>query len=98
MRLTRYQHRSPFYVFELNDAGEYGLQDVQELYDCWTNAQSLSMSFEQLPHVAKILGGLHPTIIWFGSDMKYHSSFDFQHQVNFLNGAYETYIYLQGNH
>lgn len=48
--------------------------------------------FESLPEIKEILGSLHPTIIWFGDDNKYHTSFSgFDNAVIRLNGAWDIY-------
>lgn len=47
--------------------------------------------FELLPDVRDKLEGLHPTIIWFGDDGMYHTSFDFKDTVNWLNGAFYAF-------
>lgn len=45
--------------------------------------------FEKLPEIASILDGLHHTIVWFGDDNKYHTSFNFD--VSFINGAWYAF-------
>ena len=47
--------------------------------------------FEKLKEVKDKIGHLHPTIIWFGDDGLYHTSFDFKDTVNWLNGAFFAY-------
>ena len=47
--------------------------------------------FELLPEVRDKLSRLHPTIIWFGDDGMYHTSFDFKDTVNWLNGAFYAF-------
>ncbi|VXA58259.1 conserved hypothetical protein [Acinetobacter proteolyticus] len=48
--------------------------------------------FERLPEINQTLGGLHPTIIWFGDDNKYHTSFSgFDKAVLRINGAWEIF-------
>lgn len=49
------------------------------------------MQFEKLPEVKRKIGHLHPTIIWFGDDGLYRTSFDFGDTVNWLNGAFFAY-------
>lgn len=48
--------------------------------------------FENLPEIKKTLGKIHPTIIWFGDDNQYHTSFSgFDNAVIRINGAWEIY-------
>ena len=49
--------------------------------------------FELLPEVNKRLSRLHPTIVWFGEDGLYHTSFDFKELVDWLNGGF--YVFQQ---
>lgn len=49
------------------------------------------LQFEKLKEVKERIGNLHPTIIWFGDDGFYHTSFDFQDTVSWLNGAFFAY-------
>ncbi len=51
--------------------------------------------FELLPEVNKRLSRLHPTIVWFGEDGLYHTSFDFKELVDWLNGGF--YVFQQLN-
>ena len=49
------------------------------------------MQFEKLKEVKDKIGHLHPTIIWFGDDGIYHTSFDFKDTVSWLNGAFYAF-------
>ncbi len=49
--------------------------------------------FELLPEVNKRLSRLHPTIVWFGEDGLYHTSFNFKELVDWLNGGF--YVFQQ---
>lgn len=51
--------------------------------------RNLREQFEKLPEIASILDGLHHTIVWFGDDNKYHTSFNFD--VSFINGAWYAF-------
>lgn len=51
----------------------------------------MNKDFEKLPEIAKILKDLHHTIIWFGADGLYHTSFNLTDEVCFLNGALYAY-------
>lgn len=56
-----------------------------------TQMEERVKKFEQLPEVHKKIGHLQPTIIWFGDDGLYRTSFNFQDTVNWLNGAFYVY-------
>ncbi|OBM16979.1 hypothetical protein [Acinetobacter baumannii] len=52
--------------------------------------------FEKIGWVKEILGSLHPTIIWFGKDNKYHTSFTgFDNAMDRLNGGWEIFKHQQ---
>lgn len=48
--------------------------------------------FEKLPEVKSRLDGLHHTIIWFGDDSLYHTTFiGMKETVSWLNGAFYAF-------
>lgn len=55
------------------------------------NIENKRAQFERLKEVKEKIGHLHPTIIWFGDDGLYHTSFDFNDTVNWLNGAFYAF-------
>ena len=56
-----------------------------------TDVENKRAQFERLEEVKRRIGHLHPTIIWFGDDGLYHTSFDFKDTVNWLNGAFYAF-------